>query len=122
NATISDQRADMSMTLFLSEPTDYDGGELVIYFPTGERSIKLSAGSASLYPTSAFHEVKTVTRGQRQVCVTWIRSLVRDPAAREILFDLKMVRDRLTAQHGKSIEIDLLSKTYTNLLRRWLDD
>jgi len=122
NATIADQRADMSLTLFLSEPSDYDGGELVIYFTTGERSIKLAAGSAVIYPTSAFHEVKPVTRGQRQVCVTWIRSLVRDPAAREILFDIKMVRDRMLAQHGKSVEIDLLSKTYTNLLRRWLDD
>jgi PKHD-type hydroxylase len=122
NATISDYRADMSLTLFLSEPADYDGGELVIYFPTGERSIKLAAGSAVLYPTSAFHEVKEVTRGQRQVCVTWIRSFVRDPAAREILFDLRMVRDRMQAQYGKTIEVDLISKSYTNLLRRWLDD
>jgi PKHD-type hydroxylase len=122
NAMMSDQRVDMSMTLFLSDPADYDGGELVIYFSTGEQSIKLPAGSAVLYPTSAFHEVKEVTRGQRQVCVTWIRSLVRDPTAREILLDLKMARDRLSAQLGKSLEIDLLSKTYTNLLRRWLED
>jgi PKHD-type hydroxylase len=122
NASMGDMRVDMSLTLFLSEPSEYDGGELVIYFPTGERSIKLAAGSAVLYPTSAFHEVKEVTRGQRQVCVTWIRSLVRDPAAREILFDLKMARDRLSAQHGKSLEIELLSKTYTNLMRRWMED
>lgn len=122
NASMSEMRIDMSLTLFLSEPSEYDGGELVIYFPTGDRSIKLAAGSAVLYPTSAFHEVKEVTRGQRQVCVTWIRSLVRDPAAREILFDLKTTSDRLREKHGKTLESDILSKTYTNLLRRWMED
>ena len=122
NALMSDMRIDMSLTLFLSDPTDYEGGELVIYFPTGERSIKLPAGHAVLYPTTALHRVAEVTKGQRLVAVTWVRSLVRDAAKREILFDLQMVNRRLTDQLGKTPDIDALSKTYTNLLRRWVDD
>ena len=122
NSLMGKHRIDMSLTLFLCDPDEYDGGELVIYFPTGERSVKLAAGCAVLYPTTALHRVAPVTRGRRQVAVTWVRSLVRDAAEREILFDLKMARDQLSKQVGKSIEIDLLSKSYTNLLRRWIDD
>lgn len=122
NALMGDMRIDMSLTLFLSDPTDYDGGELIMYFPTGERSVKLAAGSAVLYPTTALHRVAEVTRGERLVAVTWIRSLVRDPAKREILFDLKTAHYRLSDQLGKTQEMDMLSKTYTNLLRRWVDD
>ena len=122
NAMMGDMRIDMSITLFLSEPADYDGGELIVYFPTGERAIKLAAGSAVLYPTTALHRVAEVTKGQRLVAVTWIRSLVRDPAQREILFDLKTAHYRLADQFGKTAEMDMLSKTYTNLLRRWVDD
>jgi PKHD-type hydroxylase len=122
NALMGDMRIDMSLTLFLSDPADYDGGELIIYFPTGERAIKLPAGHAVLYPTTALHRVAEVTRGQRQVVVTWVRSLVRDAAKREILFDLKMAHHRLADQLGKTPEIDMISKTHTNLLRRWVDD
>lgn len=122
NALMGNQRIDLSLTLFLSEPTDYDGGELVIYFPTGERRIKLPAGSAVLYPTTALHQVTEVTRGERLVMVTWMRSLVRDAAQREILFDLQMASQRLAEQLGKTPELDVLSKTHTNLLRRWIDD
>ena len=122
NSLMGEQRIDMSLTLFLCDPSEYDGGELIIYFPTGERSIKLAAGSAVLYPTTALHRVAEVTQGRRLVAVTWVRSLVRDAAKREILFDLKNARDQLSAQVGKSMEIDLLSKTYTNLLRRWIED
>jgi PKHD-type hydroxylase len=122
NSTMNNMRIDLSLTIFLSDPADYDGGELVINFPTGERSIKLAAGSAVLYPTTALHQVTEVTRGQRLVAVTWIRSLIRDAAKREILLDLKTVQRRLTQQIGKTPEIDLLGKTYTNLLRRWIED
>ncbi len=122
NAMMGDMRIDLSITLFLSEPSEYEGGELVIDFPTGERSFKLAAGSAVLYPTTALHRVAEVTSGRRQVAVTWIRSLVRDAAKREILFDLKTAHYRLSDQIGKTIEIDLLGKTYTNLLRRWVED
>ena len=122
NALMGDMRIDMSLTLFLSDPADYDGGELVLYFPTGERAVKLPARHAVLYPTTALHRVAEVTKGQRLVAVTWVRSLVRDPAKREILFDLKTAHHRLVNQLGKTPEIDMISKTHTNLLRRWVDD
>ena len=122
NALMGDMRIDLSLTLFLSEPTEYDGGELIIYFPTGERSVKLAARHAVLYPTTALHRVAEVTKGQRLVAVTWVRSLVRDQAKREILFDLKTAAHRLADQIGKTPEIDMISKTHTNLLRRWVDD
>jgi PKHD-type hydroxylase len=122
NALMGDMRIDLSLTLFLSDPADYDGGELIIYFPTGERSVKLAAGSAVLYPTTALHRVAEVTKGQRLVAVTWIRSLVRDAAKREILFDLKTAHHRLADLLGKTPEIDMISKTHTNLMRRWVDD
>ncbi len=122
NALMGDMRIDMSLTLFLSDPASYDGGELIIYFPTGERSIKLAAGHAVLYPTTALHRVAEVTKGERLVVVTWVRSLVRDAAKREILFDLKTAHHRLADQLGKTPEVDMISKTHTNLLRRWVDD
>ena len=122
NAIMGDMRIDMSLTLFLSDPADYDGGELILYFPTGERSIKLAAGHAVLYPTTALHRVAEVTKGQRLVAVTWVRSLVRDAAKREILFDLQTANRHLVKQLGKTPETDILGKTYTNLLRRWVED
>lgn len=122
NALMGEMRIDLSLTLFLSDPSEYDGGELVIDFSSGEHAIKLPAGNAVLYPTTALHRVTEVTRGQRLVMVTWVRSLVRDAAKRELLLDLKTARDRLTKQIGKTTEIDLLGKTYTNLLRRWIED
>ena len=124
NALMQDVRVDMSITVFLSEPSDYDGGELVIDFPTGERTIKLAAGSAVLYPTSALHRVAEVTRGTRLAAVTWIRSLVRDAAKREMLLDLKQARQALSErkQPDLQVAIDLVSKTYTNLLRHWMED
>jgi PKHD-type hydroxylase len=122
NAMMDDMRVDLSLTLFLSDPSEYEGGELVIDFSTGTQSIKLSAGSAVLYPTTALHHVAEVTRGQRLAGVTWVRSLIRDPAKREILFDLKVAQIQLNKLLGKRHEIDLLSKTYTNLVRRWAED
>lgn len=122
NAIMGEMRVDLSLTLFLSDPSDYDGGELVIDFSTGTRAIKLPAGSGVLYATTAPHRVAEVTRGQRLAVVTWMRSLVRDPAAREILQDLKTAQRRLSEQLGKTPEVDLLGKTYTNLLRRWVED
>jgi len=122
NALMGDMRVDLALTLFLSDPADYDGGQLVIDFPTGERSIKLPPGSAVLYPATALHRVEEITRGTRLAAVTWIRSLVRDAAKREIIFDLRTAHHRLAKQLGKTPEVDLLSKTHTNLLRRWVED
>lgn len=122
NALMGDVRVDLALTLFLSDPDDYDGGELVAAFSTGERSVKLPAGNAVLYPATTLHQVAEVTRGQRLAAVTWIRSMIRDAAEREILFDLRTAHSRLAKQLGKTVEVDLLSKCHTNLLRRWVDD
>lgn len=122
SALMGGMRVDLSLTLFLSAPSTYDGGELVIDFSTGPRAIKLAAGSGVLYATTAPHRVETVTRGQRLAAVTWIRSLVRDPAAREILLDLKTASDFLSQDLGKTTAISLIDKSYINLRRRWIED
>jgi PKHD-type hydroxylase len=122
NALMGDMRIDMSVTLFLSDPADYDGGELVIDFPTGARTIKLPAGSAVVYSTTELHRVTEVTRGRRLAAVTWVRSFVRDAARRQILLDLKTAHHQLFEQVGKSPAVDLLLKTRSNLLRQWAED
>ncbi|NEQ48604.1 MAG: Fe2+-dependent dioxygenase [Leptolyngbya sp. SIO3F4] len=121
NAMMGSYRADVSFTLFLSEPTDYEGGELVIEGADDEQTYKLKAGSAIVYPSSTLHRVNEVAQGQRLVVVGWAQSLIRDPARRELLFDIDTVRRSLFAQHGKTTEFDLLSKSVSNLLRRWAE-
>lgn len=115
-------RSDLSFTLFLSDPATYDGGELVIDTAAGEDAFKLKAGSLVLYPASTLHRVAPVTRGIRYVAAGWVRSLVRDEARRELLFDLETARQRLFAAQGKTFEFDLLSKCAANLMRMWCDD
>lgn len=122
NALMGGMRTDVSLTLFLSDPADYDGGELVIDSPGGEQDVKLEPGSAVIYPSTALHRVNPVLRGQRLAAVTWVRSMVRDPSSREVLFDLETVLHKLTQQLGKTPEMDLLSKTHSNLLRKWVED
>ena len=112
-------RSDVSFTLFLSSPSTYEGGELVIECTDNECTYKLEAGSMIVYPSSTLHRVETVTQGVRLAAVGWVQSLVRDPNEREILFDLDTARRSIFAKEGKSIEFDLLSKSYTNLLRKW---
>jgi PKHD-type hydroxylase len=114
-------RADVSFTLFLSSPSSYKGGELVIECSDGDRAYKLEAGSALVYPSSTLHRVEPVTEGQRWVSVGWIQSLVRDPSRREILFEIDTVRRSLFAKEGKTLEVDLLCKTHSNLLRQWAE-
>jgi PKHD-type hydroxylase len=114
-------RSDVSLTLFLSQPDTYDGGELVIDTDMGEQAFKLAAGSMLVYPSTVLHQVTTVTRGVRFAAVTWIQSLVRQSQEREILFDLDTVRRSLFEKYGKAAEFDLLSKTYANLLRKWVE-
>jgi PKHD-type hydroxylase len=87
----------------------------------GDRTYKLEAGSAIVYPASMLHQVETVSEGIRLVAVGWIESLVRDASEREILFELDTVRRSLFAQQGKTLEFDLLSKTHSNLLRKWAE-
>ncbi|MCF2970365.1 Fe2+-dependent dioxygenase [Synechococcus sp. Nb3U1] len=114
-------RSDIAFTLFLSNPEDYEGGELTIESSEGERAYKLPAGAMVLYPASTLHRVASVTHGIRLAAVSWVQSLVRDPQEREILFDLETVRQQLFQKSGKTRQFDLLSKTYANLLRKWAD-
>jgi PKHD-type hydroxylase len=122
DALMGGVRTDVSFTLFLAEPDSYDGGELVIDTAAGEEAFKLPAGSAVAYPSSTLHRVLPVTRGARLAAVGWVRSFVRDPAQRELLFDLETARRRLFDSHGKSAESDLLAKCTANLVRMWCDD
>jgi len=114
-------RTDLSVTVFLSPPTAYDGGELVLDSPAGEQTIKLDAGSAVLYPSTFLHRVAPVTRGERRVAVTWVQSLVRSAEQRAILFDLDQARRDLFAREGRSPAFDLIAKSYANLLRLWAE-
>jgi PKHD-type hydroxylase len=114
-------RSDISLTLFLSDPETYLGGELVIESSQGEQAFKLPAGAMILYPSSTLHRVEPVTKGVRLAAVTWVQSLVRDMGDREILFDLDTALQSLFNKYGKTVEFDLLSKSHTNLLRKWID-
>lgn len=116
-------RADLAVTLFLSDPADYDGGELVLDTAGGTQAYKLAAGQAIVYPATTLHQVAEVTRGERLAAVLWVQSLVRDASRREILFDLDTVRRKLWDQAGRvaTPEFDLLSKSHANLLRAWAE-
>ncbi|NJN74238.1 MAG: Fe2+-dependent dioxygenase [Limnothrix sp. RL_2_0] len=114
-------RADVSFTVFLNDPGEYDGGELVIEGADDERSYKLAAGDAIVYPSTTLHRVEAVTAGTRLVAVGWVQSFVRDAQCREILFDLEVSRRGLFAREGKTTEFDLLSKSIANLLRMWAE-
>ncbi|MEM6159320.1 Fe2+-dependent dioxygenase [Erwinia sp. P6884] len=122
NSIMRGVRTDVSVTIFLSDPDQYEGGQLVIDSPAGEHEVKLPAGSAVTYPTTSLHRVAPVVSGERLAAVTWIRSFVRNAADRETLFDLDTARHRLFKMLGKTPEMDLLAKTQSNLLRRWVED
>ena len=113
-------RTDLAMTLFLSAPDSYDGGELIIEQSFGEHEIKLPAGEAVVYPASSLHRVAPVTRGARMAAVTWIQCSVRDERLRAILYDLgRTSQDAEAAQDSAGLL--LLSKCYHNLLRYAVD-
>jgi PKHD-type hydroxylase len=114
-------RTDVSGTLFLSEPDEYDGGELVIEDTYGVQSIKLPAGSLVLYPSSSLHQVRPITAGRRDVAVFWVQSMVRDQGQQNILFQLDAAIQSLRASMPESPEIIPLVRTYHNLLRMWAD-
>jgi len=111
-------RTDLSATLFLTDPADYDGGELVIEDTYGIQSIRLSAGSMVLYPATSLHHVRPVTRGARVSSFFWIQSMVRDDGERTILFDLDLAIQRLPPEHPSALQ---LTGVYHNLLRRWAE-
>lgn len=112
-------RTDLSVTVFLSELADYEGGELQIAGGCGVQAVRLPAGAAVIYPAGTQHRVLPVTAGVRLAAVTWIQSRVRTPAHREILYDLDQVRRRLAEIDAAGEETDLAFKTYANLLREW---
>lgn len=115
-------RSDLSCTIFLSEPDSYDGGELVIEDPSGERHVKLSAGSAILYPASSVHRVEPVTRGCRLASFFWLQSMVRSGEERAILFDLDRAVQRVGGELGQGSRAAVeLTGVYHNLLRLWAD-
>jgi len=114
-------RTDVSCTVFLNDPDDYDGGELTVADTYGEQMVKLPAGHAVLYPGTSLHQVQPVTRGHRLACFLWIESMVRSDEQRRLLFELDMNLLRLRQQHGESDETTALTGVYHNLLRRWAD-
>ena len=114
-------RTDVSATLFLSDPDEYDGGELVIEDFFGTHAVKLPAGSMVLYPSSSVHRVTTVTRGSRIAAFFWIQSLVRDAARRRVLLELDLAIQGLRRRHGEAPELVNLSGIYHNLLRDWAE-
>ncbi len=113
-------RSDLSATLFLTRPEDYDGGELVIEDTFGERSVKLPAGHMVLYPSTSLHRVTPVTRGARVSSFFWMQSMVRGDGDRTLLFELDKSIQRLAAAHTHANpEVIALTGVYHNLLRRW---
>ena len=114
-------RTDLSITVFLNPPDAYDGGELVVQTAFGEQRVKLAAGSAVMYPSGSTHRVAEVTRGDRIVAVTWVQSMVRDPAQRELLYRLSQARELLLDKAKGEEETELVSNAYINLVRMWSD-
>lgn len=112
-------RADVSATLFLNDPDDYEGGELVVQDVFGDQRVKLKAGAIVIYPSSSVHAVTPVTRGTRLASFMFIQSMVRDAAHRRMLFEMDMALVRLRQQHGETPEVVQLTGIYHNLLRQW---
>ncbi|MDV6332181.1 Fe2+-dependent dioxygenase [Asticcacaulis sp. 201] len=114
-------RTDVSTTVFLSDPDDYDGGELVVEDTYGAHEVKLKAGDAILYPGTSIHRVEPVTRGMRLASFIWTQSMVRDSHRRQMLFDLDMTILKLRAQLGDTPEVVALTAHYHNLIRQWAE-
>lgn len=112
-------RTDLSCTLFLCEPEDYDGGELEVVDTYGSHEAKLPAGDLLLYPASSLHRVHPVTRGERVCSFFWLQSLVRSDAQRALLFEMDQSIQKLRARLGESEETLALTGSYHNLLRMW---
>tara|TARA_B100000965_G_scaffold168801_1_gene140805 strand:+ start:423 stop:1088 length:666 start_codon:yes stop_codon:yes gene_type:complete len=111
-------RSDLSFTLFLNEPTDYEGGELCVQTINKTEKIKLSAGEMIIYPSTQLHSVAEVKHGERYVCVGWVQSYIQINEDRNLLFGLDAGAKGLLAKHGRSDELDLIFQAYSNLLRR----
>ena len=118
NAFMSSGRADLSFTIFLNSKEKYDGGELSIESFNSEEKFKLKAGEIIIYPSTYLHSVEEVIVGERLVFIGWIESYIKSIEEREYLFDLDAAARSLLAKYGRSNEVDLIFKSYSNLLRR----
>lgn len=114
-------RTDLSATLFLAEPAEYDGGELVVEDTYGAHAVKLPAGHMVLYPSSSLHRVNPVTRGARVASFFWIQSMVRDDAQRTLLFDMDTAIQQMAQQSPDQPTVVQLTGVYHNLLRMWAE-
>ena len=114
-------RTDVSITVFLNDPNDYDGGELIINTTYGEKSVKLPAGSAVLYPSASVHRVTEITRGERLAAIVWLQSMVRDAGQRELLYQLDQARNQLLTDKPDAPETKQVDRSYVNLVRMWSD-
>lgn len=112
-------RTDVSMTIFLSDVDEYEGGELVITTHYGEYPVKLNAGDAVLYPSGSTHHINEVTSGERLVAVTWLQSTIKDPAKRELLYNLHLAREELLQNQPGTETTEHVSNSYINLVRMW---
>ena len=117
NPFMSSGRADLSFTISLTDKNTYEGGELIIEEMNSEKEFKLNAGEIIVYPSTYLHSVKEIKNGERLVCVGWIESYVKSIEEREYLFDLDAGAKGLLAKNGRSDELDLIFKSYSNLLR-----
>jgi PKHD-type hydroxylase len=117
NPFMSTGRSDLSFTISLTNKENYEGGELVIETINSEKEFKLNAGQMIIYPSTYLHSVKEVKSGERLVCVGWIESYIKSIEEREYLFDLDAGAKGLLAKYGRSDELDLIFKSYSNLLR-----
>jgi PKHD-type hydroxylase len=114
-------RTDVSMTVFLSDENDYEGGELVISTEYGEEKVKLPAGYAVFYPSGSLHRVEKVTSGERLVAVAWAQSMIRDPKHRQILYDMYLVKEALMQINPDAQATAKANHTYINLFRMWAE-
>tara|TARA_Y100000589_G_C27098321_1_gene606930 strand:- start:102 stop:767 length:666 start_codon:yes stop_codon:yes gene_type:complete len=117
NAFMSTGRADLSFTIFLNKKEDYEGGDLIVENINNENKFKLDQGDIIIYPSTYLHSVDQITKGERLVCVGWIESYVKSIEEREYLFDLDAGARGILAKYGRSNELDLIFKSYANLLR-----
>ena len=118
NAFMSSGRADLSFTIFINEKDSYQGGELIVENLNSEKTFKLNSGEMIIYPSTYLHSVKEINFGERLVCVGWMESYIKSIEEREYLFDIDAGARSLLSKHGRSDELDLIFKSYSNLLRR----
>ena len=120
NPYISSGRRDLSFTIFLNKPDEYEGGELILYIPPETKKIKLNLGDIIIYPTKYLHEVKQVTNGERMVCVGWIESQISRDDEREDLYLIRSSLSQIIEKYGDSTATQNIRLSYNSLYKRFL--